>query len=142
MSINKQTISVYDERTFFEKVLCFGVNPQKTIDQFKINKILCDGAKGIVEIAHGTSYLRIDLENARKRIVNFVTLYLEEISSGDLDMPRDLYVVIRSYHIRVKVKCLKNCTPCLRTPVCMVLTIRLSNLRFFWISGRFMKIKD
>jgi hypothetical protein len=50
---------------------------------------MCQEApKGMVQIARyfGTEYLRPDLEIAKTRMVNLVSLYLEESCAGDLDL--------------------------------------------------------
>ena len=86
MSDNKQSVAVVDKRPFFEKALCFGVR-HDIIDNAKRQAIIADGAKGTVQVAEhfGTSYLYADLENARKRIVNLVSLYLEDSCGADLE---------------------------------------------------------
>ena len=50
--------------------------------------IQTDFAKGIVQIANyfGTAYLRPDLELALRRMVYLMSLYLEDVSGGDLAM--------------------------------------------------------
>ena len=79
------TLSLYDGRAFFEKALLFGVQ-HGIIDQHKLDAICSDAPKGMVQIARyfGSEYLRPELEKARDRIVNLVSLYLESTSGGDL----------------------------------------------------------
>jgi len=79
------TVSLYDARPFFEKALQFGVQ-HGIIDQDKLDAICTDAPKGMVQIARyfGTEFLRPELETARSRMVNLVSLYLESTSNGDL----------------------------------------------------------
>lgn len=78
-------IAVYDERPFFEKALVYGV-AHGILSAEKIDSMLNDGPKGLVQIARyfGTEFLRPELERARERMVNLISLYLEESSQGDL----------------------------------------------------------
>ena len=78
-------VSVYDARPFFEKVLQHGVQ-HNIIDGLKLDAIQADAPKGMVQIARyfGTEFLRPDLEKAKNRIVNLVSLYLEHTHGGDL----------------------------------------------------------
>lgn len=84
-SVSPASISLYDARPFFEKALQFGVQ-NGIIDSQKIDAICADAPKGMVQIARyfGNEFLRPDLEKARDRIVNLVSLYLESSSGGDL----------------------------------------------------------
>lgn len=86
MSDHKHGIATVDKRPFFEKALCHGVQ-QRLIDPLKCQAMIDDGAKGTLQVADyfGTSHLHADLDNARKRIVNLVSLYLEDGCSGNLD---------------------------------------------------------
>ena len=85
MAEPKQAIALVDKRPFFEKALSYGVQTN-IIDQICCAAIIADGAKGSVQVAEhfGTSFLQTDLENARKRIVNLVSLYLEDSTGSDL----------------------------------------------------------
>lgn len=78
-------VSLYDARPFFEKALHFGVQ-NGIIDPAKVRAILDDAPKGIIQIADffGSQYLRPDVEIALTRMVNLVSLYLEEKTGGDL----------------------------------------------------------
>ena len=82
---SKDAIALVDKRPFFEKALCYGVR-ERIIDPLKCSAMITDGAKGTVQVAEhfGTSHLQADLENARRRIVSLVSLYLEDHSGGDL----------------------------------------------------------
>jgi hypothetical protein len=79
------SISLYDGRPFFEKVLHYGLQ-NGLIDQPKLDAICAEAPKGMVQIARyfGSEFLRPELEMARVRIVNLVSLYLENTSGGDL----------------------------------------------------------
>ena len=78
-------VSLYDARPFFEKALVFGVQ-KGIIDQPRLEAICADAPKGMVQIARyfGNEFLRPELEIAKNRIVNLVSLYLEHSSAGDL----------------------------------------------------------
>ena len=79
------SVSLYDARPFFEKALQYGVQTG-IIDRQKLDVICTDAPKGMVQIARyfGTEFLRPELEKARDRIVNLVSLYLESTTGGDL----------------------------------------------------------
>jgi hypothetical protein len=78
-------LSVYDARPFFEKALVYGVQHQ-IIDAAKLEAIANDAPKGMVQIARyfGNENLRPELEKAKDRMVNLVSLYLQSSCSGDL----------------------------------------------------------
>lgn len=78
-------VSLYDARPFFEKALVFGVQ-HGILDQPKLDAICTDAPKGMVQIARylGNEFLRPELEKAKDRMVNLVSLYLEQSSGGDL----------------------------------------------------------
>ncbi len=78
-------VSLYDARPFFEKALRFGVQ-NRIIDSAKLDAIRADAPKGMVQIARyfGNEFLRPDIEKARDRLVNLVSLYLESTSGGEL----------------------------------------------------------
>ena len=84
-SVQPASVSLYDARPFFEKALQFGVQ-NGIIDSQKLDVICTEAPKGMVQIARyfGNEFLRPDLEKARDRIVNLVSLYLENTSGGDL----------------------------------------------------------
>ena len=78
-------VSLYDARPFFEKALQFGVQ-NGIIPQEKLDLICEQAPKGMVQIARyfGNENLRPDLEKARERLVNLVSLYLQSSCGGDL----------------------------------------------------------
>ena len=86
MSDFKHAVTLVDRLPFFEKALTHGVRA-RIIDHSRCEAIIKEGAKGAVQVAEhfGTSHLQADLENARRRIVSLVSLYLEESSGADLD---------------------------------------------------------
>ncbi len=83
--MSQQSISLFDARPFFEKAMAYGVQ-HGIIDQAKLEAICQDAPKGMVQIARyfGTEFLRPELEKARDRMVNLVSLYLEQSCGGDL----------------------------------------------------------
>lgn len=85
MSVQPQAVSLFDARPFFEKALAFGAQ-HGLIDQARLDTICTDAPKGMVQIARyfGTEFLRPELEQAKDRMVNLVSLYLEHSSGGDL----------------------------------------------------------
>ena len=78
-------VSLYDARPFFEKALHHGVQ-NGIIGPDKLEAICADAPKGIVQIARyfGNEFLRPDLEKAKDRLVNLVSLHLESSSGGSL----------------------------------------------------------
>lgn len=80
-----RSVSLFDARPFFEKALAYGIQ-HGLLDQAKLDAICADAPKGMVQIARyfGTEFLRPELEKARDRLVNLVSLYLESTSGGDL----------------------------------------------------------
>ena len=84
-SASSVAVSLHDARPFFEKALQFGMQ-NGIIDSAKLDAIRTDAPKGMVQIARyfGNEFLRPDIEKARDRIINLVSLYLESTSGGDL----------------------------------------------------------
>jgi hypothetical protein len=84
-SASPASVSLYDARPFFEKALQYGVQ-HGILDQPRLDAICADAPKGMVQIARyfGNEFLRPDLEKARDRIVNLVSLNLQYSSGGDL----------------------------------------------------------
>jgi hypothetical protein len=80
-----QGVSLFDARPFFEKALIYGVQ-HGLIDPAKLAAITEEAPKGMVQIARyfGSEYLRPELEKARDRLVNLVSLHLQDTSGGDL----------------------------------------------------------
>ncbi len=79
------SLSLFDNGPFFEKVLAYGL-AQGLISDQKLEAIHTDAPKGMVQIARyfGSEFLRPELEKAKERIVNLVSLNLELQSGGDL----------------------------------------------------------
>jgi|SRR5665213_147964 len=79
------SLSTSDARPFFEQVLRYGTR-NGVITSERLQRILAEGPKGIVQIANyfGTAHLRAELEIARERMVNLLSLYLADLSNGDL----------------------------------------------------------
>jgi len=75
----------YENRPFFERALRYGVK-NGLIDEAKLDTIAADAPKGMVQIAtaFGSPYLRAELELAKDRMVQLISLYLFESSAGDL----------------------------------------------------------
>jgi hypothetical protein len=86
-----QSISLFDARPFFEKALVYGVQ-NGIIDAAKLEAIQTDAPKGMVQIARyfGTEFLRPELERAKDRLVNLVSMNLELHSNGDLRKAAEL----------------------------------------------------
>ena len=78
-------MALFDERPFFEKALAHGLE-HGIIDAEKLAAIRADGAKGMVQIARyfGSEFLRPELEKAKDRIINLISLNLQHSSGGDL----------------------------------------------------------
>lgn len=78
-------VATFDDRPFFEKALRYGIQ-QGIISAGKIQAINTEAPKGMVQIAtaFGSPYLRDEIELARFRIVNLVSLYLFETTNGEL----------------------------------------------------------
>lgn len=87
MQPTNQQVAVFDDRPFLERALAHGVRVG-ILDQGRLDGILNEAAKGMVQIAEffGTQYLRPNIEEARVRIVNLVSLFLEQRSGGDLEI--------------------------------------------------------
>jgi hypothetical protein len=80
-----QAVSLFDARPFFEKALAYGLQ-HGIITSAKLDAIQKEAPKGMVQIARyfGSEFLRPELERARERIINLVSLNLELGSAGDL----------------------------------------------------------
>ena len=81
------SISLYDSRPFFEKALQYGVQ-HGIIPAAKLDAIETEAPKGMVQIARyfGSEYLRPEIEQAKLRIVNLVSLYLEHSTGGNVQL--------------------------------------------------------
>lgn len=84
-SASSAAVSLYDARPFFEKALQYGV-ANGLINQAKLDAMCVEAPKGMVQIAgyFGSEFLRPELEKARLRMVNLISLYLEESCQGDV----------------------------------------------------------
>ncbi|MBE0473121.1 hypothetical protein [Rhodoferax sp.] len=84
-------VSLFDARPFFEKAVVYGVQ-HGLLDQVKLDAMAEEAAKGMVQIARyfGSEYLRPELEKARDRLVNLVSLHLQDASGGDLRVAAEL----------------------------------------------------
>lgn len=80
-----QALATYENRPYFARALDYGLK-NGLIDSEKLDAMRSEGAKGIVQIADyfGTAHLRTDLDEAVKRMVYLVSLYLEHVSDGSL----------------------------------------------------------
>lgn len=80
-------LATYDNRPFFDKALRYGVQ-QGILTPAQLQSIQEGFSKGIVQIANffGTAHLRPELELALHRMVNLVSLHLEDMSEGDLQL--------------------------------------------------------
>lgn len=78
-------LALHDDRPFFEKALIHGVR-HGLITAERRAAIDRDAPKGMVQIARyfGSEFLRPELEKARDRMVNLISLYLLETTGGDL----------------------------------------------------------
>ncbi len=78
-------VSLFDARSFFEKALVYGVQ-HGIIPPEKIEAMNADAPKGMVQIARyfGSEFLRPELEKAKDRMLNLISLYLEHSTGGDL----------------------------------------------------------
>ncbi len=85
MSAALTSLATVDNRPFFDKALHYGVK-QEIIAPDRVQSVQDDLSKGIVQIANyfGTAYLRPELELSLHRMVNLISLYLEDMSGGDL----------------------------------------------------------
>jgi hypothetical protein len=83
--MTQSVVALFDDRPFFEKALAYGVQ-HGILNQAKLDAIQTDAPKGMVQIARyfGSEFLRPEIEKAKDRIVNMVSLTLEIQSGGDL----------------------------------------------------------
>ena len=86
MTGTSSALQLHDARPFFDKALAHGVR-RGIIDAVRLAAIHADAPKGMVQIARyfGSEFLRPELEKARDRMVNLISLYLLETTGGDLD---------------------------------------------------------
>ena len=78
-------MALHDSRAFFEKALAHGLQ-HGILDAATLDAIHAEAPKGMVQIARyfGSEFLRPELEKARARMVNLISLHLQEASGGDL----------------------------------------------------------
>jgi hypothetical protein len=83
--MTQAVVALFDDRPFFEKAVAYGVQ-HGVLDQAKLDAIQTDAPKGMVQIARyfGSEFLRPELEKAKDRIINMVSLTLQIQSGGDL----------------------------------------------------------
>jgi len=86
-----QAVSLFDGRSFFEKALNHGVQHGLLTPQ-KLDAMCQEAPKGMVQIARyfGTEFLRPELERAKDRMVNLISLHLEATTQGDLRQAAEL----------------------------------------------------
>ncbi|MDX9914203.1 MAG: hypothetical protein RBS77_06510, partial [Candidatus Moranbacteria bacterium] len=80
-----QALALHDARSFFERALVHGAD-HGILNADKLAVLHAEAPKGMVQIARyfGSEFLRPELERARERMVNFISLHLQEASGGDL----------------------------------------------------------
>ena len=78
-------MALFDERPFVEKAQAYGMQ-HGLIDADKLESIRADAPKGMVQIARyfGSEFLRPELEKAKDRLINLVSLSLQHTSGGDV----------------------------------------------------------
>jgi hypothetical protein len=95
-------VSHFDARPFFEKALSYG-RQHGLIDAARLEALAQEAPKGMVQIARyfGSEFLRPELENARERLVNMVSLHLEDATGGDV---RAAAVLLRDHSLLSRSK--------------------------------------
>ncbi len=85
MPVAATSLATVDRRPFFDKALRYGID-RDIISPLRLHGIEEEFAKGIVQIASyfGSAHLRPELELALRRMVQLISLYLEDASGGDL----------------------------------------------------------
>jgi hypothetical protein len=78
-------VSHFDARPFFEKALSYG-RQHGLLDAARFEAMAQEAPKGMVQIARyfGSEFLRPELEKARERLVNMISLHLEDSTRGDV----------------------------------------------------------
>jgi hypothetical protein len=106
-AVAPSAVALHDARPFFEKALHHGVQ-HGLINSAKLDAIRADAPKGMVQIARyfGSEYLRPELEKARARLVNLVSLSLEHSSGGDL---RRAAEALRDHSLLSRSKAARTC---------------------------------
>ncbi len=80
-----QGLALHDARSFFERTLEHGAQ-LGILSAPRLAALYAEAPKGMVQIARyfGSEFLRPELERARARMVNFISLHLREVTDGDL----------------------------------------------------------
>ena len=80
-----QALALHDARPLFEKALVYGVQ-HGIVGAERLAAMHTEAPKGMVQIARyfGSEFLRPELERARERMVNFISLHLQDATGGDL----------------------------------------------------------
>jgi hypothetical protein len=96
-------VSHFDARPFFEKALSHG-RQHGLIDAVRLEAMAQEAPKGMVQIARyfGSEFLRPELEGARERLVNMVSLHLEDATCGDVHAAA---VLLRDHSLLSRSKC-------------------------------------
>lgn len=78
-------LALHDSRAFFARALAHGLQ-HGILDAATLATIHEEAPRGMVQIARyfGSEFLRPELEKALARMVNLISLHLQEASSGDL----------------------------------------------------------
>ncbi len=78
-------LALHDSRAFFARALAHGLQ-HGILDAATLNAIHEEAPRGMVQIARyfGSEFLRPELEKALLRMVNLISLHLQEASGGDL----------------------------------------------------------
>lgn len=87
MTTPDYAIALSDDRPYFEQALQYGTR-RALLSSSRLQALEEEAAKGMVQIAatFGSKYLLSDVELARQRMVNLVSLYLSVQTAGDLDL--------------------------------------------------------
>lgn len=80
-----QALALHDARSFFERALVHGA-AHGILSAERLAALHAEAPKGMVQIARyfGSEFLRPELERARERMVNFISLHLQDATGGDL----------------------------------------------------------
>lgn len=83
--VQAQAMALHDARPLFEKALVYGVQ-HGIVGAERLAAMHTEAPKGMVQIARyfGSEFLRPELERARERMVNFISLHLQDATGGDL----------------------------------------------------------
>ncbi len=86
MTTPTYALAISDDRPYFEQALHYGTR-RAVLSNARLQTLEEEAAKGMVQIAatFGSKYLLSDIELARQRMVNLVSLYLIDQTQGDLE---------------------------------------------------------